>query len=158
VRAICEIGRIEISVEAKADEPFSKLVGERFDKGKKCSGSNVPKRICLLASAVLGRQVEEVRDLRYQLLHGTAAALSVAKLRGAKAALFVVHEFVNDCTDDAKHQPNANDLNKFVSALGTLSTDVPDGVLLGPFRVPGNAYIPGDIDLFIGKAVQRSRA
>jgi hypothetical protein len=159
VRAVCDIGRIEISVEAEADEPFSKLVGESFDEGMRRSpNSNVPERIRLLASAVLERQVEDVRDLRYQLLYGTAAALSVAKQRGARAALFVAHEFVTECTDDAKHRLNMDDLNKFVGVLnGTRSTNVPSGVLLGPFRVPGNAYIPDNIDLFVGKAVRFTR-
>ncbi len=159
MRALCDTGRIEISVEAKADEPFGKLVGENFDEGMRRSpNSNVPERIRLLASAVLERQVEDVRDLRYQLLYGTAAALSVAKQRGARAALFVVHEFLTDCTDDAEHQLNMDDLNKFVGVLnGTRSTNVPSGVLLGPFRVPGNAYIPDNIDLFVGKAVRSTR-
>jgi hypothetical protein len=85
MRAVSGIGRVEISVETKADEPFSKLVGESFDQGARSPNSNVPKRICRLASAVLGRKVEDIRDLRYQLLYGTAAALSVAKQRGASA-------------------------------------------------------------------------
>jgi hypothetical protein len=62
------------------------------------------------------------------------------------------------CTDDAKHQLNTDDLNKFVGVLnGTRSTNVPLGVLSGPFRVPGNAYIPDNIDLFVGKAVRFTR-
>jgi ribosomal protein L30 len=157
VRAICHIGRIEISIEAKADEKFSTSVRKRFDKSKRHK-SNVPERIRRLAWAVLGRQVEDVRDLRYQLLYGTAAALSAAKQRGARGALFVVHEFVTACTNDDKHKTNTDDLNKFVGVLnGTLSTNVPPGVLLGPFRVPDNEDIPGDVDLFIGKAVRSTR-
>ncbi len=133
VRAVCEIGTIEISVEAKADEPFGKLIGESFDEGMSRSPkSNVPNRICLLASAVLGRQVEDVRHLRYQLLHGTAAALSVAKQRGAIAALFVVHEFVTDCTDDARRRLNVDDLNNFIGVLnGTQNTNVLSGTFVG---------------------------
>ena len=46
-------------------------------------------QIRLLISAVLGTCAEDCRELRYQLLYGTAAALSAAK-HDALAAIFVV--------------------------------------------------------------------
>jgi hypothetical protein len=46
-----------------------------------------------------------------------------------------------------------NFLNNFVCMLtGNPSPKVPPGCLLGPIRVPGNADIPNNVDLFVGRA------
>lgn len=103
---------------------------------------------------MLGTTIEICRTLRYQLLYGTAAALAAAKKHDAVAAIFVVHEFVTECTTDANFNRNAEDLNNLVRNLsGGREQRVRPGRLLGPFRVPGNEHIPGSIDLFVGKAI-----
>ena len=156
VMAVTESGHVAISVEAKSDELFgNRTVAEAFRRGSSTTGSKVPERICRLTSAVLGLPVDECGTLRYQLLYGIGAALAAAKIHSASTALFVVHEFVTHLTNDVKRAQNATDLHNFLCALtkgvvGQLSA----GHLVGPFRVPGNDYIPKSTDLFIGKAVR----
>jgi hypothetical protein len=158
VRGVCGIGNVIISVEAKADETFNETVGKSYDAAMVRPGSNAPERMRRLAQAVLGANVEAVRDLRYQLLYGTAAALSAAKQHGAATAVFVVHEFITERTDDIKHQKNSTDLNDFLRTLtGDQSARLDPGQLVGPFRVPGNDDIPKEVVLFIGKAVRNTR-
>jgi hypothetical protein len=94
VKGECKVGAVLISIEAKADESFGNLIGEAFDSGAARERSRVPDRIRLLTLGVLGRDVEESRGLRYQLLHGIAGALTSAKRHGAKTAVFLVHEFL----------------------------------------------------------------
>ena len=117
VHGSCQRGKIAISVEAKADEVFGLTVGSAFDDGEQTKGSNIPCRIRRLTLAVLGKPVESCRELRYQLLYGTAAALSAAAKHDAAIAIFVVHEFVTECTEDAQLEQNAADLDKFVSTF-----------------------------------------
>jgi Domain of unknown function (DUF6946) len=168
IHGACQLGKITIYVEAKADEPFGDLVGRKFNKGERINRafdrgerprrSDLPERIRHLTSAVLGRPVEECSTLRYQLLYGTAAALSAAKKYDAVAAIFVVHEFVTECTEDAKLARNANDLNTFVRTIsGGGDQQVHCGRLLGPFRVPRNEHIPKSVKLFLGKATRNTR-
>ena len=165
IHGACQLGKIAIYVEAKADEPFGALVGQAFDKGERINRafdrgeqprrSDLPEQIRGLTSAVLGKPVEDCRKLRYQLLYGTAAALSAARKHDAVAAIFAVHEFVTECTEDAKLKKNAKDLNKFVRTLSGLRKQrVHPERLLGPFLVPGNEHIPGSVKLFIGKATR----
>jgi hypothetical protein len=156
VLGVCKIGKIVISVEAKADERFGDTVGRTLDKGVKKEGSKIPERICRLTSSVLGVRVGKCRELRYQLLYGTAAALSAAKKHDAVAAIFVVHEFVTTETRVTKLKQNAKDLDKFVCTVSPDHNRIYSGHLLGPFRVPGNTDIPRDIDLFIGKATRKT--
>jgi hypothetical protein len=161
VQGSCDLGKITISIEAKADEKFGETtVGQRFEAGLRIERSNLPQRIRLLTAAVLGREVDLAsRPLRYQLLHSTAAALSAAQQQGATAAIFVVHEFITNSTRDFKHKENADDLDRFVSVLsnGRIS-HVENGQLFGPLRVPGNVSIPSNIDFFAGKAIRNVRA
>ncbi len=167
IHGTCKRGKVAIYVEAKADERFGQEVGQAFDNGERTNAafakgerarlSNSPDRIRLLTSAVLGTCAEDCRELRYQLLYGTAAALSATK-HDALAAIFVVHEFVTECTEDTRHKQNAADLDKFVSTLSPRQNrQVHSRRLLGPFRVPGNQDIPRSVDLFIGKATRNTR-
>jgi hypothetical protein len=169
IGAACQLGKIEISVEAKADEVFGSTIGYALDGCKKRNKdasntanpgkfSRVADRIEHLATAVLNMDVEDCRKLRYQLLYGTAATLSAAAQHDALIAIFIVHEFITERTKDANHKRNAADLDRFVRALSRDNTlSVQPGHLLGPFRVPGNAYIPRSVDFFIGKAIQDLR-
>ena len=117
VRGVCDRGPVMTSVEAKADETFSETIGKSYDAAMKRPGSNAPERMRRLARAVLGADIGEVRDLRYQLLYGTAAALSVAQQHDATIAIFVVHEFITECTKEINHRKNGADLDDFVRNL-----------------------------------------
>ena len=90
---VCNVGakRLVINVEAKADEPFSDLIGKYSDRtaapnpDEQPSRSNVPARIQELSRALFGRQPDEtIRKLRYQLLHAAAATLIEAKENGVE--------------------------------------------------------------------------
>ncbi len=159
VQGRCRLETVTISIEAKGHEPFSHTVRNALKMVRCKPSSEVPKRICLLTEALFGGgSIEESDDFRYQLLFGTAAALSAAKKHRATVAVFVVHEFVTALTKDARRKKNAADLESFVCALGKgLIPHVCAGQLFGPVRVPGNEYIPENVDLFIGKATQNTR-
>ena len=138
---------IAISIEAKADEPFGEPVADVLKAPKP---SRQPERVERLCLALFGRQSADlpgIGELRYQLLHGVAAALSYAREVEASHALFVVHEFVER---RAETKRNERDLNNFLSFLAPEA--VPLGQrLYGLVRVPGNAHIPGKIPLYLGK-------
>lgn len=151
------LGPIVISVEAKADEPFGKLVRDELeasDHGRRKGRSHLRERVDRLAAALFGSDRSAVLGCRYQLLYGAAAALSAGAGR-AQAAVFVVHEFTGPATDEAKSRENHADLEHFVAMLsaGTI-TAVRPGQLYGPFHVPGNAHVPATIPLFIGKVTR----
>jgi hypothetical protein len=159
VRGISDRGPVMVSVEAKADERFGDLVGASFDAAAKRHKSNAPERMRRLAKAVLGKEVEEIRSLRYQLLYATAATLSAAEKHGAQTAIFIVHEFVTALTEEAKHRQNNLDFQNFVSVLSAGEIEhIQQGHLLGPLRVPGNDNVSGKLDLYIGKAVRNTVA
>ena len=66
---------ILITVEAKADEEFGKLIGEYYESKRNCS-SNVCARIDHLLKEVFGRELDgELSKLRYQLLTGFAGTV-----------------------------------------------------------------------------------
>jgi hypothetical protein len=145
--------RMAISVEAKADEPFgSSTVGEYYDE-KQGSNSNVPKRIEQLSSALFGRTPDEqIRKLRYQLVHSAAASLIEARSRGAGIAIFLVHEFISTGLSFPKLKQNADDWDTFVRAFPELAdAKVQRSQILGPVRVPGGEYVGTSIPLYFGK-------
>ncbi|HZK88816.1 MAG TPA: hypothetical protein VFC56_01595 [Stellaceae bacterium] len=156
--ALCSRGKALISVEAKADETFNETIGKSYDAAMKRPESNAPERMRRLARAVLGADIGEVRDLRYQLLYGIAAALSAAQQHDATIAIFVVHEFITECIKEIKQRKNGADLDDFVRNLSRdRNPRLDPGRLLGPFGVPGNDHIPKDVALFIGKAIRDTR-
>lgn len=116
--------------------------------------SNAPARIESLARAVLGAEVEDVSDLRYQLLHSSAAALISAAEHEAERALLVIHEFRTEKTRERNLERNARDLESFVSALGHTGT-IQHGHVIGPFSVPGGGRVPSDVTLHVLKVVRR---
>lgn len=152
------LGIVAVSIEAKADESFGRPVAHELEAAEG-RVSNLPERVGRLAVALFGlRDCQPILGLHYQLIHGTAAALAFAQQKGASLAVFAVHEFVTTLTEDRKHVANAHALDMFVRFLtkGEVSS-VPGGRLLGPFRVPGNKYIPGAMPLYIGKAQRNVR-
>jgi hypothetical protein len=55
-------------------------------------------------------------------------------------------------TDERHRIRNRHDLDLFLRRLtGGAVRQLARGELVGPFRVPGNAHLPGDIDLYVGK-------
>ena len=118
--------------------------------------SRAPERLDRLTRAFFGTTPAEdpsLDTLRYQLLSALAGTLADAREFGAATAVLVVHEFVTPLTDPGKQATNAADLDAFLSRWG----DVPraatrDGAwLAGPFTVPGNRHLPGDVPVYVGK-------
>jgi hypothetical protein len=155
-------GSIALSIEAKADEPFDRLVDDVLLNVAKKIGqdhrTNRIARIQQLATSLLPPSVPgtyRLGLLRYQLLTAVAGALAFAIDAKAGRAVFVVHEFVTDKTDDARHAANARDLDAFIMRLTAGAEPcVPAGQLVGPVRVPGSPLFPSPPPLYIGKAVR----
>jgi hypothetical protein len=87
-------GRVSLIVEGKALEPFDKHVREWLETQERGSSrkSGKPARLEFLCKK-LGVSEEAVLDVRYQLLHRTAAALIEAERWGAKAGVMLVERF-----------------------------------------------------------------
>lgn len=147
---------IVIGIESKVDESFSETISNQIKLAKievkKNLRSKSLQRIEELRKAVFGSIKDDQLDLRYQLLYGIAGVLSEARIQKYSKAIFVVQTFLSREMDSEKHRTNQMDLDKFVSNVSNGKNKIiHSGDLLGPFRVFGNAYIPDDIDLFIGK-------
>lgn len=86
--AKAEDSLVSITVEGKVSESFDEMVAkwlEDASEGKK-------KRLNYLCS-VLDLDVNQVKNIRYQLLHRTASALIEAERFEAKYAIILVHSF-----------------------------------------------------------------
>ncbi len=154
-----------MAVEAKADEPFSATVADTLvaatERYLKSDQSKGVARLLQLGQAVLGpREANEpeIGSLRYQLLTAVAGALCEGQRRKCTRVLFLVHEFVTDCSSDLLHERNAEDLNLFVGRLSHRRVDrVGHGEICGPFEVPGAPLCINAPTLFIGKVVRLLR-
>ncbi|MBK6845118.1 MAG: hypothetical protein IPG88_22945 [Gemmatimonadetes bacterium] len=133
-------GTIAISLEAKADEPFGELVSDVLESAVRKIVADTPTngvlRVQQLAASIFAKGGCErlpLGDVRYQLLTGVAGVIAFARDVKASVAVFVVHEFVTDQTDDAKHLQNMRDLNAFVERLtrGRMNA-LPGNELFGP--------------------------
>ncbi|MGD6831026.1 DUF6946 family protein [Sutcliffiella halmapala] len=141
--------RILLSVEAKADEAYGKVVGDYLKSVS--ARSNVPNRIEHLTSSILGTKTSE--HLRYQLLHAIAGTLIEAKEFGATQAIFLVHEFHSVETNSKNVTRNKDDLNRFLFDLFEQDIDLQPNELLGPVSVNGGEFVPEGIPLYVGKIV-----
>ncbi|MCG1023463.1 DUF6946 family protein [Sutcliffiella horikoshii] len=142
--------RFLISIEAKADESYGKVVGEYLKTVS--ARSNVPNRIEQLTSSILG--TNSSNHLRYQLLHAIAGTLIEAREFGAKQAIFLVHEFHSNETNDRNIARNNHDLNAFLSELFEQPINLEPNLLLGPVAVNGGEFLPVDIPLYVGRVVR----
>jgi hypothetical protein len=158
-------GLIAINIEAKADEPFDAPVHEVLrDLVEKIAAderTNGVARIQQLAVSLLpspAPNTSQLGDLRYQLLTGLAGAIAFAIGQKARRALFLVHEFITDRTDDAKHDANRRDLEAFMARLTAGRTrSLEPGRLVGPLAIPGGPLFTTTPSLYVGKAVRNVR-
>jgi hypothetical protein len=157
---------VAVSVEGKADESFGSSIAatlaaveRRRAKGERTNGE---ARITDLLDALLpavARRSDQVGRLPYQLFTAVAGVLAWAKRLEADAALLIVHEFVEGrrtdgraATSEGKIARNGKALDSFLTLIGGSNVTLTPGIILGPFHVAGNAFIPRDTPLYVGKA------
>ena len=154
----CGDGPAIVDIEGKADESFGSLVGRQLARAREAQvekpGSMALARVEELCGAVLGTTAGAASELRYQLIHGVAAAVIAAGERGAKRAAWIVHEFGGGSVSGHALKRNARDLAAFVARLARAKgpVEVAPGTLLGPWRLPGGGRVSPDVELYIGKA------
>ena len=158
-----------ISIEGKADEPFGDTVENELQKALRRPATEFPQRLEWLTQSLLGipafidsqnKQLNPaIKSTGYQLFAGLAATLLEAKDRGARKAIFIVHEFRTRKTNDAKLLTNAENLELFLRLVLGSNGVVNDGFKLEVgrlLRFPILARriqppLPWDIPLYIGK-------
>ena len=142
-----------VCIEAKADEKFDDLISERLDSA--FDGGDFPERARRLTLGLFGQDQSDssIANHRYQMVQACAATVIEAASRGVRTAVFLVHEFVTDETQDNLHQRNSEDLDQFLATLskGEHSFITPNRAL-GPFSIPGYGDVPPTDLLFLGKA------
>ena len=164
-------GKVAITIEAKADEPFGSTVAETFadalERRVASPSSRGVERITALASALFRpreKNAPMVGDLHYQLLTAAAGTLAYAAANEAPTAVLVVHEFRTPATHDQRHAENERAYRTFLARLGGTveMSELRTGTLLGPIAVPGFPLFDRGSSLLIGKITtdrrQESRA
>ncbi len=149
--------QITVTIEAKADESYGNdTIIEYWNKAhkrrEKGISTRVPERISKLLYMVDPNATvrdSKWRHIRYQLLTALCGTVLQAHIEGSTLAVFVVHEFITDATDENKHKQNHKELEKLHDVLsdGTIN-DVVSGILYDGFDVDG-------MDLMVGKIVTR---
>jgi hypothetical protein len=117
-----------IMIEGKVSEPFGPLVSEWYVD----PSSGKVKRLEFLCQ-ILGLTLDQVQDVRYQLLHRTASAIIEAKRYHARYAVMLVHSF-------SSSQEWLGDYRKFASL---------HGVDAKPGKVAKAAKLDG-VELYLG--------
>jgi hypothetical protein len=161
-----------VSIEGKADEPFGDTVANELRKALRRPATDFPQRLEWLTQSLLGvpafkdpqrkNSNPAIQSVGYQLLAGVAATLLEARNRGARGAIFVVHEFRTAKTSDAKMQKNAEALDSFLRLLLRSNGAANDEFELEGGRLlrfplfprafqSGETSLPSDIPLYIGK-------
>ena len=156
---------VAVTIEAKADEPFSGTVAETLsaalERLVRNPRSKGVARVVGLSRALFHPAAEgqpKIATLRYQLMTATAATLAYASRHGASLAVLVIHEFVTPKTRDTRHVFNAADYRSFLSRLsGRPQPESQEGGLVGPLILPGAPLFEGVCPLLIGKVVTGRR-
>ncbi len=155
-------GHVAITVEAKADESFDKLLPAvltaSLERRIQLPASGALMRATELAQAIFGPRGKGEPGLdrmRYQLMTAVAGTLAMAQRHDAGRAVVIVHEFHSAQTSRAKLKSNAADLDVFIKRLSRGAvTAVKPGVLHGPFTVPGAPLFAEPASLYVGKAIR----
>lgn len=166
VHAKDDKGEFTIGIEAKADEPFSEYVKDKFSDALEVKfespNTNRITRIEQLALALFSKKSgnsKKIGELRYQLLSGLAGTVAKAVSNKQSRAVFLVHEFDTPLTTNEKHEQNQTDLNNFVQRLSDgMIKVVQSGILHGPIRIPGKPLFDDTPDIFIGKITRNISA
>jgi hypothetical protein len=155
---------VTLCVEAKADEPFDKLVSEVWAESTDAAGQPVGKsrkaqRLQALLTLLFGPDAKPTTapwsEIRYQLLTAAAGTVIQASRDGAPIGVMVVHEFLTEKVDRVENVPrNAADFALFTATLARVPREkVRSGALYGPVKFPRGQYLAREVQLLIGKAV-----
>ncbi len=143
-----------MSIEAKVDEPFGDIISKRLVG----ASPNAQTRIHQLSMALFGRFDTGIAEHRYQLVHAISGTLIEAGRCGASQAIFVVYEFVSLTSSERARERSGEDLAKFLNCFRvSAGGDQKPGTLLGPLAVNGDGFVPGDMPVFVGKAIHVPR-
>lgn len=126
-----------LGIEAKVDESFGPLVGEWLEGG----GSGKEHRLARLCN-LLGFAAKDVQQLRYQLLHRTAAIILEARRFRTDRAVLVIQSF-------CARRTGLTDAMTFFAAIGM--PGLQEGKLLGARRFAG-------VDLSVGWVADQVRS
>lgn len=155
--------RVVVGVEAKTDEPFDETLARRIRRVEKIidagGASAQVTRARRLSRALFGRDViradgeldAALRRNPYQLLAGAAGTLIEAGTRGADLSVFCVHALHRSGLDARRLRANLDGFQAFVAAVAGAGAHVAEGVLAGPYLVPGGEGVPR-IPLLLGIA------
>ena len=105
---------IVVGIEAKATETLDEYVTE------KCKGKLSPNqelRYPGLCREILGRELKECSNIRYQLLSATAGTLIEARKRGVKKAALIILLFESEITSKEHVLGTKNDVDVFCNML-----------------------------------------
>jgi hypothetical protein len=156
-------GPISITVEAKADETFDRIVADVLDAGRKtllaAPNSKALTRAIDLMRCLFDVSAEDeprISELRYQLLTATAGTLALAKSMKATRGVVIVHEIISASCTQAKLDANHRDLGRFMGHISKGAvTEMQSSILYGPYTVPGAPLFDAPAALYFGKAVRR---
>lgn len=153
---IDSLNKILVAVESKVDEPFGETIETQIKNAKhafhKNPKSNALNRIRKLRLAVFGNEDDKQLELRYQLLHAVAGTVAEAAIQKYGKAVFMVQVFKTNAIDCEKHKRNNEDLDCFIKQLThDKINSLKNGELAKIGFLPGNKFIPKDIELYIAK-------
>jgi hypothetical protein len=165
VNATDQNGPFLIAVEAKADEPFDRVMSKVLSDAHKSKLENprsgAMSRALDLMTSILPAQEANGPDadgLRYQLFTAAVGALRYAEKQGITRVLLLIHVFVTDATTDAKHLKNSTDLDAWLSRISRGQyPSITSGLVVGPVSIPGAPLLAGTSRLYVGKAVRNLR-
>ena len=140
-----------VAIEAKADEPFGRLLADQYRAARTALAGNPRSKAVARIDALLEQFAIEPGErhrtrLRYQLLTATAAVLAEARHRSAELAVLLVHEFVTPLTTAENRERNATDLQRFLD----IALEHP--VRIAPGHVVGPVLVDAAPTLYVGKA------
>lgn len=149
-------GKAVLCIEAKVDEAFGLKIGEYWHKAKGSGRpTRAPERIQSLLEIVFGTNSlpdqQPWCDLRYQLLTGIAGTLLQAAHEQAPVGVFVVHEFQTSLANPKLLTANAQDYQRFVELLFSVSA-VNTGEIYGPHSFQPQQHLTCPVELYVGKA------
>jgi hypothetical protein len=150
--------KIVVGIESKVDEAFGDTIEKRHRdaliENENNNASKAINRVKELIPALFNQKLETIFQLKYQLLTSVAGTIAVAnaKDRKYKKAVFLVQTFLSQQMDSKRHRQNQRDLDYFVEIISNGRYKIiHDGDLLYIGTVPGNEFIPNDVELYIGK-------